>query len=119
MLFNRCLYALLFIVVLSGCSIIRSSDYDSFAQCLAEKGVVMYGAFWCPHCEAQKLRFGDSFQYMTYVECSLPDRSGQTQVCIDAKIESYPTWEFSNGSRIEGEIELIGLAKITGCNMAN
>jgi len=31
--------------------------YDEFAQCLTDKGVKMYGAYWCPHCQAQKALF--------------------------------------------------------------
>lgn len=29
----------------------------------------MYGSVNCPHCQKQKAMFGDSFQYVTYVEC--------------------------------------------------
>jgi hypothetical protein len=69
------------------------SKYDQFAQALTEKGAVFYGAFWCPHCQVQKAEFGTAKQYLPYVECSNPDQS-QTQICIDKKIESYPTWTF-------------------------
>ena len=75
----------------------------------------MYGAFWCPHCLKQKELFGNSFSKVAYIECSLPDKSGQTQICRDAKIESYPTWEFSDGSRLVGEQTLENLATKTGC----
>ena len=34
------------------------------AKSLKEKGAVMYGAYWCPHCKAEKARFGTSFQYV-------------------------------------------------------
>lgn len=90
---------------------------DEFAQCLTEAGATMYGAFWCPHCQTQKDAFGKSFEYVDYVECSLPDRSGQTQECIDAGIESYPTWEFADGSRELGEVPLEVLGEITGCEL--
>ena len=33
------------------------SPYDSFAQCLTDDGVKMYGAWWCPHCQSQKKLF--------------------------------------------------------------
>ena len=36
------------------------SKYDSFAQCLAQKEITMYGAVWCPHCQAQKKEFDNS-----------------------------------------------------------
>jgi hypothetical protein len=89
--------------------------YDSFAKCIAQTGTKFYGAFWCPHCAAQKAEFGDSEKYLPYVECSLPDESGQTQVCIDNNIQSYPTWVFPDGTRLTGTTELATLAQKTGC----
>ena len=89
--------------------------YDSFAQCLSEKGAKFYGAFWCQHCATQKSMFGKSMKYVNYIECSTPDRSGQTQVCIDAGIQSYPTWEFPDGSKETGSKELSYLSLKSGC----
>ena len=89
--------------------------YDAFAKCIAQTGTKFYGAFWCPHCAAQKEEFGDSKQYLPYVECSLPDESGQTQVCIDKGIKSYPTWVFPDGSQLSGTTPLDQLAQKTGC----
>jgi thiol-disulfide isomerase/thioredoxin len=89
--------------------------YDVFAQCLKDKGAVFYGAFWCPHCQAEKKLFGSSVHLLPYVECSTPDASAQLQVCIDKKVASYPTWEFADGSRLTGEIPLQQLADKTSC----
>lgn len=89
--------------------------YDTFAQCLKDKGAVFYGAFWCPHCQAQKKMFGTSAKLLPYVECSPLNGQGQTQICIDKKVESYPTWEFVDGSRLTGEISLEQLAEKTSC----
>ncbi len=88
---------------------------DEFASCLKTKNAVFYGAFWCPHCQNQKALFGNSAKLLPYVECSLPDGQSQTQVCIDKKIDGYPTWEFADGSRLTGEVALADLAKKTGC----
>ena len=90
-------------------------NLDSFAQCLKDKGAVFYGAFWCPHCQNTKRLFGSSERLLPYVECSTPDGKGQLQACIDKKVESYPTWEFSDGSRLTGELTLQELAEKTGC----
>ncbi len=92
-----------------------SDKYDGFAQCLKDKGAVFYGAFWCSHCQAQKKLFGSSQKLLPYVECSTLDGNGQTQICIDKKIESYPTWEFADGSRLNGEVALEALAEKTSC----
>lgn len=90
-------------------------EYDSFAKCIAASGAKFYGAFWCPHCAAQKALFGTSVQYLPYVECSLPDESGQTQICIDHGITEYPTWVFADGSTSTGETDLATLSAKTGC----
>lgn len=89
--------------------------YDTFATCLKDKGAVFYGAYWCPHCQAQKKLFGSSQKLLPYVECSTADGNGQTQVCIDKKITGYPTWEFADGARLNGEIPLQQLAEKTAC----
>ena len=105
-----------------GTVLLRSSStptgpgkYDTFATCLKEKGATFYGAFWCPHCQSQKKLFGSSVKLLPYVECSTADASGQTQICKDKKIEGYPTWEFADGSRLNGEIPLQQLADKTSC----
>lgn len=89
--------------------------YDEFAGCLSEKGMVFYGAFWCPHCQAAKKMFGTSFKKLKSVECSTADGQSQTQECRDAQIASYPTWIFADGSRLEGEKTFAELAEKTGC----
>jgi thiol-disulfide isomerase/thioredoxin len=95
--------------------------YDTFAQCLKDKGAVFYGAFWCPHCQAQKKLFGSSQKLLPYVECSTVDANAQTQACIDKKISSYPTWELADGTRIPTEnssgVTLETLAAKTSCEL--
>ena len=66
-------------------------------------------------CQAQKKLFGSSVKLLPYAECSTPDANAQTQICIDKKIASYPTWEFADGSRLTGEIPLAQLAEKTSC----
>ena len=94
-----------------------SGQLDEFAQCLADKDAVFYGAFWCPHCQAQKRMFGNSAKLLPYIECSTPDGQSQLQACIDKEIQSYPTWEFADGSRLTGEVPLAQLAEKTGCEL--
>ena len=103
------------VLIISGCS--ASAKYDGFAQCLSESGAKMFGAYWCPHCQQQKADFGKSWEYVDYIECSLPRRAGQTAVCTQAGIESYPTWEFADGSRRNGKLSLNELALATGCSL--
>ena len=91
------------------------SKYDSFAQCLTDQSVKMYGAWWCPHCQNQKKLFEGAFEKVAYIECSLPGSKAMSQECKDAGIEGYPTWEFADGSRLTGEIPLQQLADKTSC----
>lgn len=90
---------------------------DAFAGCLKDKGATFYGAFWCPHCQNQKKMFGKSEKLLPYVECSTPDGNNQLQICKDKQIKSYPTWEFTDGSRESGEVALATLAQKTGCEL--
>ena len=94
---------------------VAPGKYDDFAICLKDKGATFYGAFWCPHCQAQKKLFGSSAKLLPYVECSTADGAAQTKICIDNKITGYPTWEFADGSRLSGEIPLAQLAEKTAC----
>lgn len=93
------------------------SRYDSFAQCLTDKGVKMYGAWWCPHCSKQKTLFEGGFDKVNYTECSAPGSRDMNQVCKDAKIDGYPTWEFADASRVSGEQSLEQLAKKSECQL--
>ena len=92
----------------------KPGQYDKLAQCINQSGAKFYGAWWCPHCQAQKKLFGNSVKYLPYVECQTPDQK-QKQICIDAKVEGFPTWVFADGSRLTGEIPLETLANKTSC----
>ena len=91
--------------------------YDKLAQCIKSKGVIFYGAFWCPHCQRTKALFGSSEQYLPYVECSTPDGKGQTQVCIDKNIKTYPTWMRPDGAILNGEHTIQEWAGFSGCTI--
>lgn len=93
----------------------RSGELDAFAQCLKDKGAIFYGAFWCPHCVRQKALFGKSEKLIPYVECSTPDTRGTLPICAEKKIDGYPTWVFSDGSRKEGEVDFKTLSEKTNC----
>ena len=93
------------------------SKYDSFAQCLTDQGVKMYGAWWCPHCSNQKALFGRAFDNINYVECSAPGSRAMNQTCKNAGIEGYPTWEFADGNRLSGEQSLEELGGKTNCEL--
>lgn len=91
------------------------STLDDFAKCTKAKGAKMYGAWWCPHCADQKELFGYAFQYVNYVECSPPGERTLNEVCKQAGIKNFPTWQFADGSRKEGAEPLGMLSQETGC----
>ncbi|MBI2514840.1 hypothetical protein HYV91_01460 [Candidatus Wolfebacteria bacterium] len=87
---------------------------DAFAKCLTQKGIVMYGADWCGHCQNEKSAFGSSFRFVNYIECPKePER------CLAAGINGYPTWTFSDGRKLEGEQGLEKLAEESDCLLEN
>ena len=97
------------VMLRQGGSNVPKGKYDVFAQCLAQKKLTMYGAVWCSHCKAEKARFGDSFKYVPYVECT--ENPNQ---CLLKGVEGYPTWIDENGVKYVGEQGLEKLSKIIG-----
>jgi hypothetical protein len=93
--------------------------HDAFARCLKDRGVKMFGAYWCPHCVEQKEEFGASFEYVPYVECGIKgDLRGVVQVCRDENIKHFPTWQFPpTGERVERVFPLEELSDRTGCSL--
>lgn len=117
---RRALYAVLIVAAFAGVYYLghRSQhQYDGFARCLKDRGVQMYGAWWCPHCSDQKKEFGASFEYVPYIECGVQgDTSAKTQACKDANIQHYPTWQFPpTGERVERVFTLEELSDRTSC----
>lgn len=119
------IYIALIVALVVGLIIVRNNSdgggnsanatvYDTFAQCLGDAGAKFYGAYWCPHCQAQKKLFNDS-KKLPYIECSTPDGQGRTQICIDNDITGYPTWILKDGTRLDGEQTLETLAEKTSC----
>jgi len=91
-----------------------ASVLDAFGSCLAEKGVTMYGAYWCSHCQNEKKAFGDSFRLVPYVECTKDPKK-----CLEMGVEAYPTWIFPDGKKLVGEQGLAKLSSESGCQLKN
>lgn len=86
-------------------------EYDTFAQCLNDAGLVMYGTDWCPHCQNQKELFGSSFEFVNFVNCDF-----NQQECTSNGATGYPTWKFKE-EKYSGVQSLQKLAAITGCEL--
>lgn len=108
------LFGGIFLVTRSEKPPVSDVNLDNFAKCLTDKGIVMYGAAWCSHCQKQKKAFGTSFQYIKYVEC--PDNP---TLCTDKGVTGYPTWIFPDDHRLEGEISFEKLSSESGCSLTS
>ncbi len=94
---------------------VEAGKYDEFAKCITEKGAIFYGSFQCTHCTTQKNLFGNSMQYVNYVECG-PLGGPQTLACQQAGIDSYPSWIIGN-KKYEGVQQFSRLAELTECQL--
>ena len=86
----------------------------ALAKYLKNNGVVKYSAYWCPNCLDQSELFGkEAYKELNVVECARDGKNSQTQLCIDKKIQGFPSWEI-NGKIIIGVKTLKELSKLTG-----
>ncbi len=84
------------------------------ANHLKKIGAKYYGVWWCPHCYAQKQLFGkEAWRNINAIECDPRGVNPKTQVCREANIEGFPTWEIK-GKLYVGTQSLERLANITG-----
>ncbi|HEY7435052.1 MAG TPA: vitamin K epoxide reductase family protein [Methylomirabilota bacterium] len=81
----------------------------ALARHLREKGAVMYGAYWCPHCAEQKALFGEAAKDVPYVECAKDGINARPDLCEQAGVKSFPTWVLGTERR-EGTQSLQALA---------
>jgi uncharacterized membrane protein len=83
------------------------------ARHLARTKAVMYGVYWCPHCQEQKARFGAAAREIPYVECDSRGPGARPDLCTVAGVRNYPTWVIGN-RRHEGILSLDELARMSG-----
>lgn len=107
------------ILVLSGCGgPVKDGRYSAIAKCLTQKGVVFYGAFWCPHCQEQKAIFGNDAKYVNFVECDPRGENAKPEECRERGIERYPTWFLPGQGNLVGLHKPEDLAAKVGCTDA-
>ena len=81
----------------------KPGPYDKFAQCLSDKGAIMYGADWCKFTQGQKAMFGNSMKYVDYRDFTK-----------GPNIKITPTW-IINGEKYEKAQSIDRLSTLTGC----
>ena len=68
-----------------------------FAKFLNENQIIMYSAYWCPHCHDQKQLFGKkAVKELTIIECAKDGINNQYKLCEQKGIEGFPSWEINN-----------------------
>ncbi len=92
---------------------ISTNEKIDFAKFLTNKKVVMYSAYWCPHCNDQKQLFGKAaVKELTIVECAKDGLNNNYKLCQQKNIEGFPSWEINN-TIYSGTRDLNELAKLT------
>ena len=100
-----------FVLALAG-AFQGGGEYDDFAQCLTDEGMVMYGTDWCSACNSQKEMFGESFDFIEFVNCDF-----HKDECNELGVTGYPTWMLNDeqaGNR--GSKAFDELAQLSGCS---
>lgn len=103
------------LVVLSGCTWENTdtSKNVALAECLTVKWATMYWTNRCSHCQNQKDLFGyEAFTKINFVDC---DKNKNT--CWLEWVQWYPTWKFSDWSKLEGTQNFDALAAKAWCNI--
>jgi len=86
----------------------------ALADHLTATGVVMYSAYWCPHCHDQKQLFGkEASAKLKIIECAPDGRNSQAALCASKNIQGFPTWEIK-GQLDSGQKTLAQLAALSG-----
>ena len=101
-----------------------AQDLVAFARALAASGTRYYGAAWCPHCTSQKELFEDGGDFLPFIEVTNLDNpvtlnavgTGENRTLNPSgvPVTSFPTWEFPDGTRLEGAQSLQTLSQRSG-----
>jgi hypothetical protein len=89
-----------------------TGEQRALSEWLRQRGVIFYGAWWCPACFQQKNLFGkEAGNRLPYVECD-KEESGRQQ-CQAATVRAYPTWVMGS-QRLEGVQSIEQLRRWSG-----
>jgi len=91
-----------------------SKQKIDFARFLNENKIIMYSAYWCPHCHDQKQLFGKkAAEELTIIECAKDGINNQYELCAQKGIDGFPSWEINNNI-YSGTRDLQELANMAG-----
>lgn len=110
------------LAMLSSCSALPNAYEARLADHLTATGAKMYGAYWCPHCGAQKEHFGAVADQLPYVECDGQGQNAQPELCAQMGIEVYPTWiiegQYYTGVQLPGKLAALSGFESAGASSA-
>lgn len=87
----------------------------ALAMHLKNSNAKMYGTYWCSVCAWQREQFGEeAFSQITYIECDPDGHNAQPNLCNQARVSAYPTWEINGQVQSPGGYPLQELADISG-----
>lgn len=98
--------------------------YNEFAQCLSDKGYIMYGSITCASCARQRTMFGEeAFKNIKEIECDPRNPNNVAELCIAKNIKGTPTWiqEDADGKELyrfdKGFQTMEKLSEVSGCKL--
>lgn len=115
--------SIILLTLTTGCSLskrvskkfIQNPSTLALANHLKQKDAKMYGTYWCLSCKGQKQALGKkAFSQITYIECDPAGQNPQVNLCRQAKITGYPTWEINGKFVCQGGCSLETLANESG-----
>lgn len=106
------LVGIIFFIIFYAYMAMQPGKYNSFAQCLTDKGVSMGGTDWCHFCQKQKSLFGKSFKFVDYHNCDK-----EKFWCDSNGVQGYPTWILPDGETYSGVHTLKELSSLSGCSL--
>jgi len=83
---------------------------EKTARCIGQNSE-LYVQLGCSHCEKQEALFGEDYQYLTVIDCTV---ESQRQKCIDKDITGTPTW-IINEEYVLGFQTIEQLKNLTHC----
>jgi len=96
---------------------VRSTSSEAekaLARHLKTIGAACYTAWWCPHCQDQREKFGREATLLApFVECAEANRGRKPECRANKDIDGFPTWIIA-GKRFVGAQEMSKLAEVSG-----
>lgn len=115
--------SLILLTLTAGCSLskrvskkfIQNPSTLALANHLKQKNAKMYGTYWCLSCQGQKKELGKkAVSQITYIECDPAGKNPQVNLCRQANITRFPTWEINGKLICQGGCSLETLATESG-----